>query len=79
MCFTLRRLIESLTASFHHAPLNLATSLLSGVVAQPSRLQSSAWNIHNSSWSASKGQPVGLVLLGIGKDQVRAGVFVETP
>src|SRR5262245_44577441 len=29
--------------------------------------------------SASKGQPVGLVLLGIHKDQVKAGDFVETP
>ena len=28
--------------------------------------------------SASKGQPVGLVVLGIRKDQVRAGDFVET-
>jgi translation elongation factor EF-Tu-like GTPase len=29
--------------------------------------------------SASKGQPVGLVLLGIRKDQVRVGDLVETP
>src|SRR5262249_12713796 len=29
--------------------------------------------------SASKGQPVGLVLVGINKDQVRDGDLVETP
>ncbi len=29
--------------------------------------------------SASRGQPVGLVLVGINKDQVTSGDFVETP